>query len=931
MRKLGCLKRPNGRDFAVSRARILVVEDEVIVARDIRMQLTELGYEPVGHATRGEQALSMAESLRPDLVLMDVHLAGTMDGISAADHIRRRLALPVVFLTAFSGDNTLDRAKQTDPSGYILKPFTERELHTVLEMALYRHQAEARLRDSELRFRTIFESEPECVKLLDVGGDLLEMNPAGLAMLEVDTLAEAVEHGLINFVVSEHRAAFVALHRRVMAGARELLEFEVTGRHGTRRWLETHASPMRDAAGRVTSLLGVTRDVTERRRAVLALRSSEQRFRTLVEWTPEASLVHRDGCLLYANPSALRLFGAAGLADLVGLPISTLIHPDSLPEQLQRVHAINNGLTVAPMAKASLVRLDGSVFDAEVRGTKIDYDGASAVYAVVRDITARKAAEAQVRKLSLVVEQSTQSILITNVDGCIEYVNQAFERITGYPSAEALGRHPSFLGSSSNPEQAIGGLWAALQSGEAWRGELTNRRRDGTEYTALLLAVPLRQSDGRISNYLQLHDDISDQMRLAAELDQHRNHLEKQVASRTAELLVARQQAEAASRAKSAFLANMSHEIRTPMNAIMGLSQLLRRDTALPEQAAQLDKIVAASQHMMSILNDVLDLSKIEAGRAELAQADFELSTLLDQVVSIVGESARAKGLALAVDMHEVPPWLSGDATRLRQALLNYASNAVKFTERGTVALRVLMLEQTGTSLLLRFEVRDSGPGIAPEQLARLFQDFEQGDGSITRRHGGTGLGLAITRRLARMMGGEAGADSTPGAGSTFWFTVRLQRGEPTAAATQPGVNSDAAETETRLRKGHTGARILLAEDNLVNRELALVWLQDLGLVVDVASDGQEAVDQARGQLYDLVLMDMQMPEMDGLEATRAIRKLPGWQTVPIIALTANAFDESHRACQAAGMNDLISKPVALAALHAALERWLAGRTVASH
>ena len=909
----------------MSSARILVVEDEHIVARDIRMQLTELGYDPVGHATRGEQAVSMAESLRPDLVLMDVRLADATDGISAAEQIRSRLALPVVFLTAFGGDDTLQRAKQSDPFGYILKPFSERELHTVIEMALYRHQAEARLRDSELRFRTIFESEPECVKLLGPGGDLLEMNPAGLAMLEVDTLAEAIAHGLINFVVSEHRAAFVALHRRVMAGTRELLEFEIEGRLGTRRWLETHASPIRDATGGVTSLLGLTRDVTERRRVALALRSSEQRFRTLVEWTPEASLVHRDGCLLYANPSALRLFGAAGLADLVGLPISTLIHPDSLPEQLQRVHAINNGLTVAPMAKASLVRLDGSVFDAEVRGTKIDYDGASAVYAVVRDITARKAAEAQVRKLSLVVEQSTQSILITNVDGCIEYVNQAFERITGYPSAEALGRHPSFLGSSSNPEQAIGGLWAALQSGEAWRGELTNRRRDGTEYTALLLAVPLRQSDGRISNYLQLHDDISDQMRLAAELDQHRNHLEEQVASRTAELLVARQQAEAASRAKSAFLANMSHEIRTPMNAIIGLSQLLRRGAATSEQVQQLDKIAAASQHMMSILNDVLDLAKIEAGRVELACSDFELSTVLDQVASIVGESARTKGLALEVEVLEVPRWLRGDATRLRQALLNYAGNAIKFTDRGAVVLRVRILEESEKGLLLRFEVQDDGQGIAPEQLVRLFQDFEQADASISRRHGGTGLGLAITRRIARLMGGETGAESTPGAGSTFWYTARLQRGAPTAVA-QPGFESDGSDAESRLRDTHADARILLVEDNLVNRELALSWLTDLGLVVETACDGLEAVEMARNGHYDLVLMDMQMPEMDGLEATRAIRKLPGWQSVPIIALTANAMDESFRDCEAAGMNDLVRKPVELAALYATLDHWLGHR-----
>jgi two-component system, sensor histidine kinase and response regulator len=624
------------------------------------------------------------------------------------------------------------------------------------------------------------------------------------------------------------------------------------------------------------------------------------------------------------------LFGASELRDLAGLPISSLIHPESLPEQLDRVRAISSGVPVAPMAEVSLVRLDGSVFDAEVRGTSIDYDGAPAVYVVVRDITARKAAEAQLRKLSLAVEQSAQSILITNFDERIEYVNRTFEHTTGYSSTDALGRHPTFLGSSSNPEQAIGSLWATLRSGQTWRGKLINRRRDGSEYTAQLLAVPLRQSDGRITNYLQLHDDVSDQMRLTAELDSYRNHLEEQVASRTAELVVARQQADTANQAKSAFLANMSHEIRTPMNAIIGLSELLRRSAGTSDQLQKLDQIAAASQHMMSILNDVLDLSKIEAGRVELAYADFELSTLLDQVASIVGESARAKGLTLAVEVLEVPPWLRGDATRLRQALLNYAGNAIKFAERGTVALRVRVLEESEKDLLLRFEVQDDGPGIAPEQLARLFQDFEQGDASITRRHGGTGLGLAITRRLARLMGGEAGAASTPGAGSTFWYTARMQRAEPVAAAAQPAVavKEDGSNAAARLREAHAGARILLVEDNFVNRELALNWLTELGLTVQTACDGLEAVEQARSQHFDLVLMDMHMPEMDGLEAARTIRGLPGWMTIPIIALTANALGESLRDCEAAGMNDLIAKPVLLPILYETLARWLSHRKV---
>jgi PAS domain S-box-containing protein len=518
----------------------------------------------------------------------------------------------------------------------------------------------------------------------------------------------------------------------------------------------------------------------------------------------------------------------------------------------------------------------------------------------------QKQAEARLHLQSLALEAAANCILITDKDGTILWANHAFTDLTGYTIEEAIGQNPRILKSGVHDAAFYDHLWQIILSGNVWRNEIVNRRKDGTLYTEEATITPVQNQKGEITHFIAVKNDITARKQIEEKYHSLNAELEQRIQVRTRQLQLARDAAEKANQAKSAFLANMSHELRTPLNAILGYSQLMQRSSSLlTEQKEVLAIINRSGEHLLALINDVLEISKIEVGQSVLEATTFDLHALFGDLESMLGPSARTKGLQFEIlGTNRVPQYVVADENKLRQVLINVLGNAVKFTEQGGIIMRVAVKDDVSDGARLAVEVEDTGTGICENELDKLFICFEQTTGGRTKKSG-TGLGLAISRDYVRMMGGDITVTSQEGKGSIFRFEISIRAGSESEFRGK----TPTEQNVINLAPGQKSPRILVVEDVEESRTLLVKLLEVTGFEVQAAANGREAVERFERFLPDFIWMDVRMPVMDGLTATRRIKESKTGKSVIIAALTAHALEEERTTILAAGCDDVVHKP----------------------
>ncbi len=757
--------------------------------------------------------------------------------------------------------------------------------------ATERRRSEEAQRESEERFRTAFEAAPLGVCLTALDGRFLQVNAALCQMLGY-TAQELLEGAWQTLTHPDDLARSRQAVRQFVEEQAPSVEFEKRYLHknGHVIWVQLKISVVKNAHGAPAHFITHVEDVTDRKHAEDALRNSERRYRRFVERN-SAGVMRNDfeGRILECNQSLVNLLGYVSAEDLMAHRVQDLYYRQPDRQKMTRLLAERKALTNYEIC---FKRKDGAPVWAlnnvtMVKGGEGECD---VLEGTVVDITDRKRSEEILRtseaRFRSLVENSSDAILLLEPAGNVKYAGSSTPRVLGYAEHEQEGcsifdrLHPECLEATrrilshvvQNPGADVG-------------GEFLFQRKDGSWRWYEFAAQNLLNDPGVQAVVINARD-IDDRKHILADLER------------------AREAAEAASQAKSEFLANMSHEIRTPMNGVIGMTELALDTDLDPEQREYLNMVKASAESLLEVINDILDFSKIEAGKLDLEHIEFSLKDIVNALIRVLGIRAAEKGLKLTSTFEpDVPAEILGDPGRLRQILVNLVGNAIKFTEQGGISVVVEKLSRTSEIITLHFAVKDTGIGIPEEKRRQIFDAFVQADASSTRRFGGTGLGLSISAKLVNLMGGRVWVESAVGKGSTFHFTLCMGVARTAVSAPVPDPSLD--ERQCSLR-------VLVVEDNSVNQLLAVRLLEKQGHAVMAATSGQEALAALQREFFDVVLMDVQMPGMDGFETTGAIRRQEreSAQHISIIAVTAHAMQGDRERCLLAGMDGYLAKPI---------------------
>jgi len=794
-----------------------------------------------------------------------------------------------------------------------------------------RKRLEQAQRESEERFRIMADSSPSMMWVTGADGKVQFISRMFRIFCGIG--GEEVECGDWQLPIHPDDAAEVMAAFHTAVEERRPFKAEARFRRADGEWrlLGTNAEPRLSPSGEYMGHIGLSADITDRRKEQQAREFQHSLMRTIHEVSLSGILVTgNDGNIVSHNqkffdvwqipieeiPSPMRATLPDGpIQPLFQAVLQRLKEPDSFFKRVWELYA-------DPDAKDQfeLELEDGRTLEGYSTSLRSEIGEHLARAWFYRDITERKRAEQALQSSEEKFRQLAENVrevfwMKDAVSRDFVYMSPAYEHVWGR-TCDSLYLNPASWLESVHPDdvEEVQRARAKYLSGEAVELDFRIVSADGIEKWIRNRAFPILDAAGKLTRIVGIAEEITERKRYEEEL------------------IRARTEADAANRAKSRFLANMSHEIRTPMNGVIGMNQLLLETDLTPDQRRYAEVAQSSGRALLALIDDILDISKIEAGKVVLENRRFSVHDTVKDVAELSRTLANAKGLEFNARVSaKIPRVLRGDAHRLRQILTNLAGNAIKFTSHGSVTVNVELESLTEQAATIRFSVTDTGIGIPQDKVPSLFSPFVQADVSTTRKYGGTGLGLAISRQLVEMMGGNMAVDSREGEGSTFWFTADFQQValterppiDPPSAERQHGVEDAKAgrESRRRLRPAH-GGRILVAEDNPTNREVILAQLKKLGYLADAVFNGAEAVAAVEQGVYSLVLMDCQMPVMDGYEATGRIRD-SRQKGLPIVALTANAMSSDMDKCRSAGMSDYLAKPVALSHLAEMLERWM--------